>query len=1153
MRTGVNSSRAKRVSDPGDEIAVIGMSGRFPGAPDPAALWRLLREGREAVAEAPADRGWLHDLHGPVRSPGKVASNRLGALSGIEMFDAGFFGLSPREAHRMDPQIRALLETAYEAMENAGVPPDLAATETVGVFVGSAYSDYWTRQLGDLDGLDMYSEVGNSRAFLSGRLSYVFDLRGPSITLDTACSSSLAAVHLACQSLRMGESDLALAGGSNLILAPYNTITFSSAGAHSGDGRCKFGDTRADGYVRGDAVGLVLLKPLARAVADGDRIRAVILGSASTNNGFTGLGIVAPSLSRQEQTLRAAYADAGIDPRAVHFVEAHGTGTVAGDAAELGALATVLAGRPAGAPPVPVGSAKSNLGHTEGAAGITGLIKTILCLENRTVPPSLHVRELNTSIDWSTAPITIPVTNTPLPSGDDPIIAGVNGFGAAGSNVHLVVSSAPPPAPLGTGPAAGRTEVLTLSARTEQALRELAGTYRGVLTESRLADQEVAGLCAGAARGRQHWEYRLAVTAESAEHMAKDLSAFIEGGSTVRTHSTAKDSDTAPRTVFVVPGQGSQWPAMGRELLADCEPFRAALQACDEVLIDRIGWSVRSAIEGDDPTWTSSTRLVQPALWAMAIALTRTWQAWGITPDAVLGQSQGEIAAAHIAGALTLEQSGLLVCTRAELATELCPPGAMARVELPVDQIPALLAESQSHAQIAVHNSPSSTVLAGSRQEIERIERSCELRRIDCQRISVDYAAHSSMVDPVREPLLHRLNPFRPTATTVPMWSTVTGAPIRGDELDLDYWWRNLREPVLLAPTLRAVLEAGAATFIQVSPHPLLTAAIEETATECGGRATALASLRRGRPERATLLDTLAVLYAQGRQLNWAEIYADTARAFELPRYPWQRGEFWHQSANCPWPPFGARSHSADPPKDVMASTSTPATAPTREAAVTESASNGAERPRIRLDQHRHRFLLDHQVDGHPVLPGAALIDLLLGAAESAAQEIVLGDIRFTAMLPITAETLAATEFRVTLGADAARRFEVSSRNGSDDWTIHARSASTRNPVRQWAIRPASNRPGGGARGGRPVRSSIVIMPGGEMTGAVRSAESRRYGQVRTRRSPRSGRFPPTDSVSIRPRWTPAYKAPSRSSPNLSPAPACCWPESTASGSRAGR
>ncbi len=1046
-------------------IAIVGMSGRFPGAASVDAFWELLVTGRDGVSEAPADRPWMRELYDPeLMAPGKVPTTRGGFLPGLSLFDAGFFDISPREACRMDPRLRILLETAYESMEDAGLPPRRLAGPGTGVFMGTLHGEYWLRQIGDLDGLDLHVEFDCSHSALSGRLAYCFDLRGPVLSTDTACASSLTAVHLACAALRAGECQVALAGGVSIQLTPHTTVTFSRGGAVSPDGRCKFGDAEANGLARAEAVGVVVLKPLASALADGDRIRAVILGSAVNNDGYTGTGIGGPTVEGKAELLRAAYTAAGVDPRDLLFVEAHGTGTKAGDKAELQALSQVLGPREPDRRCLVV-AAKASVGHTEAAAGVTALIKAALSLEHRAVPGLPFLGRLTPAVDWDQASILLPRQTAALPAAGR-LLAGVSAYGMSGTNAHVVLASAPQQ----NAPEAAATSrslraapqrqdeggsLLAVSARAPQALRELAGRYADLLGCS---PAPVLGeVCAAAALRRDHYECRLALTAGSAPAMAAALRDFLDGRPRLGTAAADKVLGR-PRVVFAFPGQGAQWAGMGRELLAAGGPFADALTECDQVIGRHGGFSLLRLLQQDDQAWLADTARVQPALWAMAVALTALWRSWGIEPDAVFGHSQGEIAAAYAAGALSLEASGRVSCLRAKTIAERARSGALCWIQTPPSQIAGLLGELRAEASIAVVESPESAVLAGEGDQIQRIIDGCEERGISCLPVNATYAAHSRHVDPVRGPLLEALADLAPQAGSVPLISTVTGTELPGTALDGPYWWRNLREPVQLHAVVHDLLSAGPVVFLQMSPHPVLSRALQA----CG--AQPLESLRRDRPELPNLYASLAALYAAGCDPDWEQVLGRPATHPDLPRYPWQREHYWRQAESCPWPPLS--------PETATATTGAPVDHPV-EAPVTVTAPVSHPSPGSRpergdlpepgthpmlgagqgdrqgdreqwlgsLDPDTCAFLLDHRVRGRSVLPGAVHLELGLAVARRLGIDAELLEVELRELLLLD-DSASSWDFALRVSAEraaSARRLTVASRRqGASQWTDHA-------------------------------------------------------------------------------------------------------------------
>src|SRR5579872_5522125 len=723
--------------DAGNEpIAIVGIGCRFPGANDPAAFWQLLRNGVDAISEVPADRFDQNAFYDPDPAiPGKMNTRWGGFLDQADRFDARFFGISPREVSCMDPQQRLLLEVAWEALQDAGQAPERLTGTRAGVFIGIATNDYGRLQWDDLERIDAYAGTGNALSIAANRISYVFDFRGPSIALDTACSSSLVAVHQACCSLRSGESTLALAGGVNLILSPAITINFSKAGAMAPDGRCKTFDSRANGYVRSEGAGIVILKPLTQALADRDPIYAVIRGSAVNQDGRSN-GLMAPNPRAQEAVLREAYRRAAVSPGDVQYVEAHGTGTLLGDPIEAKALGAVLALNRSPRRPCLLGSVKTNLGHLEAAAGIAGLIKVALALHHREIPPSLNFEQPNPHIPFDQLGLRVQTTLEPWPAEPAaPALAGVSSFGFGGTNAHVVLQEARLTDFSGT-PSAGYangdhpseirntnpTYLLPLSARSPEALRSLARDYQDLLTSAE-STSALHDICYSASARRSHHEHRLAVTGNSTAQLAEGLEAFLRGEVRPGWSSGHRLSDRRRKLVFVFPGQGSQWFGMGRTLLKQEAVFREAVERCDRAMRPHGNWSLLAELTASDPAHSrlNEVDVLQPALFAIQVALAALWRFWGIEPDAVVGHSMGEIAAAYVAGALTLEDAAQVICSRSRIVRSTIGHGAMAAVELSMADARRALIGYEDRVSIAVSNGPTSTVLSGDLAALEAI------------------------------------------------------------------------------------------------------------------------------------------------------------------------------------------------------------------------------------------------------------------------------------------------------------------------------------------------------------------------------------------------------------------------------------------------
>jgi acyl transferase domain-containing protein len=893
-----------------EPIAIVGMACRFPGgANSPEAFWQLLLDGEDAIRPICRDGLEPEHFYDPTpRTPGRMASKWAGLLDDLEYFDPGFFGISPREAGSVDPSQRLLLEAAWEAFEDATIDPTTVAGGAVGVFVGQWVSDFEGRVFSDTDRVDFHATTGSGRYGTSGRLSYVLKATGPSFTVDTACSSSLVAVHLACRSLQVGETDLAIAAGVNVILQPQISIAYSQNGMMAPDGHCKFGDANGDGYVRSEGAGVVLLKPLGAALADGDNVRAVIRGSAVNNDGGSSGHMGAPSRSGQAAMLRAAYENAGIAPTTVSYVEAHGTGTRAGDPVELGALSDVLAAGRDSADRCIVGSAKTNIGHTEGAAGMAGLIKCVMALEHEQLPGSLHLNEPNPAIPWDELPFDIPQHTVPWPR--DPArrrIAGVSGYGISGTNAHVVLEE--PPAPGSTERAATAPTVpLVLSATTPAALSALAASYADLL--ERDDAPALVDVAATAARHRAALPHRAVFIGADPAEMAGRLRRFAEGETESADAAAEVAAGTARRVAFVFPGQGGQWTGMARELLAEEPAFRAAIERCDAALPSDLGWTVSSqlAAECGEPQYRlGEIGVIQPVLLAVEIALAELWRSWGVAPEAVLGHSMGEVGAAYVAGALSLEEAMQVICLRSALMQRTSGAGAMALLELGVDDVRSRIEPLGDRVCVAVVNGTRSTVVSGDADAVAEVVAEAKRDAVFARAVKVDVASHSAHMDPLVPELVERLGALAPRAGRFTMYSTVDAAVRPGDTLTSAYWGRNLRQPVQFARTVDVLLADGIDTLVEVGPHPTLLTSIGQVA-EAGEHAVlTIGSLQRSSHERPSMLASLGALWAAGQSVTWESVFPNGLyRRVRLPTYPWQRERHWSDAAR-PVPPGGGK------------------------------------------------------------------------------------------------------------------------------------------------------------------------------------------------------------------------------------------------------
>ncbi|MCX5230779.1 type I polyketide synthase [Streptomyces sp. NBC_00233] len=885
-------------------IAVVGVSCRLPGAATPEEFWRLLTEGRSAVGQVPAGR-WQEE-------PTEEAARRGAFLDEVDRFDAGFFGVSPREARTMDPQQRLTLELCWEALEDAGIVPETLRGRPAGVFVGAIADDYARllhRQ--GMATIGAHSFTGLHRSLIANRVSYRLGLNGPSLTVDTGQSSSLVAVHLAAESLRRGESEIALVGGVHLNLLPESAVAAARFGALSPTGRSHTFDDRADGFVRGEGGAMVVLKPLDRARADGDVVYCEIRGSAVNNDGG-GASLTSPSTRAQTEVLRAAYRRAGVTPDHVGYVELHGTGTRVGDPVEAGALGAALsAGRPA-ARPLLVGSVKTNIGHLEGAAGIAGLVKTVLSLARRRIPPSLNFTRAHPDIPLDELRLSVVQEPTPWPEGTGPAFAGVSSFGMGGTNCHVVLAAAPDGSRAGSGGSDGageetrpRTVPWALSGRSAAALRDQADRLRTRVESA--PDLRPADVGRTLADHRTLFEHRAVVLGDDRTARVSALTALAGAKS---SPDVVTGRAVPGDVVFVFPGQGSQWAGMGLELYEEFPVFAEHLRACARALGPYVDWSLLPVLRGE-PGAPSLDRVdvVQPALFAVMTSLARLWESLGVRPAAVVGHSQGEIAAAHVAGALSLEDAARVVALRSRALRSLSGRGAMAVVSMPADEVVRRVDSAAGGLSVAAVNGPVSTVVAGEPGAVDRFVDQVAGEGFQARRLPVDYASHSLQTEEIGEGLVRSLADVSARAGEIPFYSTVTGEVVDTAALDAGYWFRNLRRTVRFEETVRLLLADGHRQFVECSPHPALLAAVADTAEAAGVPAARTGSLRRDDGGRRRFLTSLAEAHTQGTPVDWSAVLADPdGRRVPLPTYPFQRERHWWEA------PDGTVPETVSPP-----------------------------------------------------------------------------------------------------------------------------------------------------------------------------------------------------------------------------------------------
>ncbi|ALG09890.1 type I polyketide synthase [Kibdelosporangium phytohabitans] len=919
----------------GEPIAIVAMSCRFPGAVEsPRQLWQVVSDGVDAVSGFPVNRGWpLESLYHPDPDhPGTSYVREGGFLHDADRFDAGFFGINPREALAMDPQQRLLLEAAWQVLERAGIAPDSLRGSRTGVFAGVMAQDYAARLRPPPPGFEGYLGNGNTGSVASGRIAYVLGLEGPAMTVDTACSSSLVALHLACQALRSEECSLALAGGVSVLSSPALFVEFSRQRGLSADGRCKSFADSADGTGWGEGVGMLLLERLSDAQRNGHPILAVVRGSAVNSDGASS-GLTVPNGPSQERVIRQALAAANLSTPDVDAVEAHGTGTVLGDPIEAQALlATYGQDRDR---PVWLGSVKSNIGHAQAAAGMAGVIKMVEAMRHETLPRTLHVDQPTGRVDWAAGNVRLLTEAVPWPENGHPRRAGVSSFGASGTNAHVIIEQAPPVEAAGPASAEGPSPWL-LSARSPEALRAQA---RALL--SHVDDNAPRDIAYSLATGRAHLEYRAAA-------MDKAALTALAGG-TAAAGLVQGQLAAADRVAFMFPGQGSQWCGMAVELMRGSTQFAESMRACAEAVAPFVDFDLLAVL--DDERALRRVDVVQPALFAVLVSLARLWQAHGVRPDAVVGHSQGEIAAAHVAGALSLADAARVVALRSRALVALSGRGGMVSLAVPVDQVRQLVSRWPGRISVAAVNGPQSTVVSGEPGALDDLVSHCAKAGIRARRIDVDYASHSAQVETIRDELRAALAPITPMPSRIPFYSTVTGGLIDTAEMDAEYWYRSLRQTVLFDDAVRALVADGHGVFIETSPHPVLTVGVAELAE------AAIGSLRRDDGGIDRFATSLAEAHTHGVALDWASLLSGGQRV-DLPTYPFQRTRFWLESDHT------ARSGH-----------------PLLEAPV-ELAGAGGLLLTGRISLRTHPWLADHAVGGTVLLPGAALIELAINAGD---------------------------------------------------------------------------------------------------------------------------------------------------------------------------
>ncbi|MFI1801955.1 type I polyketide synthase, partial [Streptomyces sp. NPDC020379] len=1011
-----------------EPIAIVAMSCRYPGGVrSPEELWRSVAAGVDAISGFPEDRGWdVEGLYDPdPDAVGKSYAREGGFLHGAGDFDPAFFGISPREALATDPQQRLLLETAWEAFERAGIDPASVRGSRTGIFTGVMYHDYGTGLESVPAGVEGYLGNGTAGSIASGRVAYTLGLEGPAVTIDTACSSSLVALHWAAQALRRRECTLALAGGVTVMSTPGTFVEFSRQRGLAPDGRCKPFAAAADGTGWGEGVGLLLLERLSDARRNGHPVLAVVRGSAVNQDGASN-GLTAPNGPSQQRVIRAALADARLSAKQVAAVEAHGTGTTLGDPIEAQALlATYGQERPEGEP-LWLGSIKSNIGHTQAAAGVAGVIKMVQAIRHGLLPQTLHVDEPSPHVDWSAGAVRLLTDPTPWPESDELRRAAVSSFGISGTNAHVILEQAPA-AVAEEEPARVEAPVVpwVVSARSESALAAQAERLL-----ARVGELSPLDVGFSLASGRSAFEHRAVVLAG---HQV-GLSALVEGREApgvVRGRVAGADG----RVAFVFPGQGSQWAGMAAELLGSSAVFAERLGECAAALAPYVDWSLTDLLRAEDAGWLEQVDVVQPVLWAVMVSLAEVWRSTGVEPAAVIGHSQGEIAAACVAGALSLEDAAKVVALRSKALRALSGRGGMVSVSLDVQAVEERLDDRLSVAAI---NGPATVVVSGDTDALDELLAGCEADGIRARRVAVDYASHCAHVEEIESALLRDLAGISPRPASVPFYSTVTGGVLETGALDAAYWYRNLRQTVRFQEAVQALLDDGFRLFVESSAHPVLTMGIEQTAE--AHTITAVGSLRRDEGGLDRFLTSAAEAFVGGASIDWAKLFDGTgARRVDLPTYAFQRERYWLETTGPMVSQNAAASlglGSADHP--LLG-------------AVVALADAEGFLLTGRLSLRTHPWLADHAVGETVLLPGTAFVELALRAGDAVGRDHLD---ELTLEAPLVLPDNGAVQVQLSVGvADVAgqRPLAVYSRPEDDadgPWTRHATGVLTDSPTR---------------------------------------------------------------------------------------------------------
>ncbi|NEP38246.1 MAG: type I polyketide synthase, partial [Okeania sp. SIO2H7] len=1037
-----------------EPIAIVGMSCRFPGgASTPQAFWDVLQNGVDTIAEVPKERWHLDDYYDPdPETPGKMYSRYGGFINGVQEFDANFFGISPKETTHLDPQHRLLLEVTWEALENSGNNPQQLKGSQTGVFVGICTNDYTSRIFSQgLEKIDAYMSSGNSHSTASGRISYTLGLVGPNLVVDTSCSSSLVSIHLACSSLRNKECNLALAGGVNLLLSPELSVALSQGRMLSVDGKCKTFDASANGYVRGDGCGIIVLKRLSDAVANKDNILAVIRGSAINQDGPSS-GLTVPNGPSQVAVIRQAMANGGIDAADISYIEAHGTGTSLGDPIEAEALGTVFGKTHSQEQPLIIGSAKTNIGHTEGAAGVAGLMKLVLQLQHQQIAPSLHFNEPNPYINWSQLPVQVSTNLTPWETNGKSRIAGVSSFGFSGTNAHIILEEAPEEFRIknsefriedGTERA---VHILTLSAKSETALSELVNSYQNYLTIH--PELGVADICYTANIGRGQFHHRLAVIARNQQELIEKLRENQEGEEVTGIYSgELTNNTTGNKIAFLFTGQGSQYANMGRELYEQAPTFREAINQCEEILSSVETFQEKSlrdilyseATDNSGSSLIDQTAYTQPVLFAIEYALFKLWESWGIKPDVVMGHSVGEYVAATVAGVFSLEDGLKLISTRGRLMQKLPAGGEMVSVMTSESKVLETLKAMSLEEKVAIAamNGPQSIVISGESESVRAIATKLESAGIKTKQLQVSHAFHSPLMEPMLAEFETVANQITYNQPRISIISNLTGTKADNSITTAQYWVSHVRQPVKFAQGMKELSEQGYETFLEIGPKPILLGMGRQCLPEVG---VWLPSLRPGVDEWQQLLSSLGQLYVQGVKVDWLGFDRDYNREkVLLPTYPFQREKYWIEINNGYQQKLSLSKYLH----------------PLLGEKVDLAGIDEQYRFQSYLSPKSPDYLKDHQVFEQVLFPGTGYLELAMAAGKnifSSQEQVVVSDVVIARGLILPETEIKKVQTVVSSSEDNTYKFEVFSASESEnqqtlEWRLHSEGKIYPEPI----------------------------------------------------------------------------------------------------------